>query len=165
MAAVKARTSATGDLAASVFGRAGSSGFTLLEALVVLVILAGLTVIAVPALQRTSADARLKAAAQSLSSDLRLLRHRAVASQREMSLAIDGPHNRYLLTTDRRERRLPVDVSLSLVRPGMGEPVQSGEVRFFPDGTSTGGQMVLQHGEKTKAVTVMRPFGKVRIDG
>jgi general secretion pathway protein H len=120
-----------------------SEGFTLLEMLVVLMIMAVVVAIALPNLMRSSEGFRLRAATQSLLGALRATRAAAIARNIPMAVEID---------VDSHTFRSPVvpaqsfsaDITAKLT---VAEPVRSGRSRggflFFPDGSSTGGDVTL----------------------
>jgi general secretion pathway protein H len=120
------------------------SGFTLLELLIVLVIL-GLVTALVPYVLRSDRGVLLLAAARGLADDLRTLREDAI-HQRVVTAMVPGPQpGSYLFRPAGLQRSLPEDVLLSF-QPAEPSLVGSAEmqVAFYPDGSSTGGILVLQ---------------------
>jgi general secretion pathway protein H len=130
-------------------GRA-ASGFSLLEMLVVLAIIALVTAFAMPLVTRPPDGLRLDAAARDLADALRLTRAAAIAHNAEVALAIDVDRRTFespVVPT----RRFPGDV---LARLKIAEPERAqarGSFRFFPDGSSTGGDVALVlHGKEVR---------------
>ena len=119
------------------------AGFTLLEMLVVLTILGLVAAIAAPALTRPSDNVKLAAAAREITGALRLTRSAAIARNNEQVLLIDVDRRIYTASFA-AERRFPADIKAKLK---VAEPerisASRGGIRFFPDGSSTGGEMVL----------------------
>jgi type II secretion system protein H len=74
-----------------------STGFTLLELMVVIAVLGILATLVVPQFQGTFEDARLKAAARELLAVLKLARSEAVSLQEVVCLCIDPAENKYWL--------------------------------------------------------------------
>lgn len=146
-------------------GQGRSAGFTLLEVLIVLTILAAMTAIAAPVLYRHVARVDVEAAARTLASDLRWLRQRSIATQEETSLVLDLERKRYLRSIDNKERKLPAAVIIGFKadRTSQSERLGVATVRFFPDGTATGAEISLSHGQRSYSVRVSWPFGKVTI--
>jgi len=137
-------------------GRAGRcAGFTLLELLVVLVIAAGLMAALPPLVARAMPSLHLTAAARTLADDLRRLRLAAIAGQREARLTVAPRGDGYGL--DGQGKALPEGVRLTL-------PAQAGGViRFFPDGSSSGGEMRLDLEGDSRHVAVSWLTGQVSV--
>jgi general secretion pathway protein H len=124
--------------------RAGQRGFTLLELLVVLVLAVVLVTLVPPLLSGMSGATELRAAARQLAAGLRLARNEAVTGQREAVLTLDLAQHRFAVTGDPREIALPDSVALHLYTAQSELLDQTtGNVRFFPDGSSTGGAITV----------------------
>ena len=123
--------------------RLSATGFTLLELIAVLLILALVAVIVVPSLGGGAAI-ELESAARSLAAGLRQTRNHALNDNRSAILALDVDKREFELPGEGRARRLPerVDIVLFTARSEqLGE--NRGAIRFFPDGSSTGGRITL----------------------
>jgi general secretion pathway protein H len=114
-------------------------GFTLLELIVVLAILAGLAALVAPSFSRTVASARLRTAASDVRTTFARTRALAVASARERSAVFDLSRGAFGVDNE-AVRLLPDTIRLGAVLPG-GDRLDRGTVRirFFPDG---GGEAV-----------------------
>jgi len=120
------------------------AGFTLLEMLVAVTILALVAAMAIPFLSGPSDRLRLQAAAHGLTSALRLTRATAITRSTELTLVID---------VDRRTFESPVvplrsfdqdiSVQMTIAEPERSTPYRGG-FRFFADGSSTGGDLTLR---------------------
>ncbi len=111
-----------------------SEGFTLMELILVLAILAGLAALVAPPFSRTVAFARLRTAASDVRSTFARARALAVASSRERSAVFDLSKGEFGVDNE-AVRRLPDSIRLGAVLPG-GNHLDRGSVRFlfFPDG-------------------------------
>ena len=120
--------------------RAGQHGFTLLEILIVLVIGVLLVALVPPLFSGMSGATELRGAARQLAAGLRNARNEAVVRQQEAVLTLDLERRRFGVTGDPREIALPESVALKLYT-AQSELLDSttGGIRFFPDGSSTGG--------------------------
>ncbi len=140
------------------------SGFTLLELLVVLVIGVLLVSLAPPLLSGLSGASELRGAARQLAAGLRSARNEAVSRQREATLTLDLDRRRFGVTGDPREITLPEGLALRLYT-AQAEVVDAatGGIRFFPDGSSTGGSITVSGANRAYRVTVDWLTGAIAI--
>ena len=119
------------------------AGFTLVEMLVVLTILALTTTLVAPLVSGGSEGARLQMAASDLASAFRLTRSAAITRNRDISLMIDV-NNRTFSSAVVSQRAFAPDIDAKLTfAAGLGMGTADGGFRFFPDGSSTGGDVTL----------------------
>ena len=106
----------------------------------------------------------LKASARQLAAGLRKARSDAVSQRRETVLTLDVQNRRFQLSGDSRVYRLPKDVEVKLFT-AQSELVNSntGSIRFFPDGGSTGGRITVAAKQRQYAVDVNWLTGQVAI--
>ena len=119
-----------------------TSGFSLIEMLVALAIVVLATALAMPLAMRPSDALRLDAAAQDLVAALRLTRAAAIARNADAALTIDV-ERRTFASPAVPARALPADLSVKLKIAEPERARSQGGFRFFPDGSSTGGDMLL----------------------
>lgn len=123
---------------------AGQRGFTLLEIMVVLVIGVLLVSLVPPLLSGMSGTTELRGAARQLAAGLRSARNAAITRQREAVLTLDLAQHRFGVSGDRRVVALPEGVTLKLYTAQAElRDSKTGNIRFFPDGSSTGGHIVV----------------------
>jgi general secretion pathway protein H len=137
-----------------------TAGFTLIELLTVLAVLALMTAIAGNSLTLAAPGIRLKAAARVLADDLRSTRHTAMIEGQEADLVI-WP-DRYLPGGGTPAQELPKGARLQLVAVA-GRPGGEDRIKFFADGSSTGGRIELTLGGHRRKVAVDWLTG--RVDG
>jgi general secretion pathway protein H len=139
-------------------------GFTILELLVVLVIgaIAYSLVLGVPFRGASFAD--LKAAARTLASGLRQAQSTAMATRRDALLTIDLEAREFQVTGSEATRNLPKDLEISLYTAQQEvSSEKKGAIRFYPDGSSTGGRITLAVKERKYLVDVDWLTGRVSI--
>ena len=143
---------------------AAQAGFTLIELLVVTIIMVMAYSLAGPLVSSGVSSTELKASARQLAAGLRRARSEAVAQRRESVLTIDVEGRRFQLSGDPRLYRLPKDVDVKLFT-AQSELVNTntGSIRFFPDGGSTGGRITVTAKQRQYAVDVNWLTGQVAI--
>ena len=136
-----------------------AEGFTLLEFLAALILLATAFAVALPALDAGTVS-EIRAAARTVAAGLRQTRERAIAGNRAAAMQVDVEGRRIAL--DDRTHRLPRRVRIALVT-ARGERIDAarGAIRFFPDGSSTGGRVTLARDNRTILVDVDWLTGRV----
>ncbi len=138
-------------------------GFTLIELLVVLVLLTAVTALAAPAFLK-SGGVEVDAAARSLAAALRRARSQAIQGNKVEAVSIDVERREYALSFERRARKLPGELELTLFTARSAiEGESRGAIRFFPDGGSTGGRISVRRGARQVHVDVGWLGGRVRI--
>jgi general secretion pathway protein H len=140
-------------------------GFTLIELLAVIALLAivGLIVSSVPAPGRSHGEGL--AAVRTLAAGLRAARSEAIASNREIAFALDVERRRFRVGTG-PITPLPQHIALVL-EAARAEQIDAaaGSIRFFSDGSSTGGRIVVEHGAGRDAIAVDWLTGRILDDG
>jgi general secretion pathway protein H len=140
-----------------------SSGFSLIELLVVLAVLGFTLVLIVGYRAPWSSGLSLRGTAAELAAELRLARSQAIAENRPVVLALDLAGHRYRIG-DRPSHLLPAQLAIALLTiSGERRSGTTGDIRFNPDGSSTGGRIVLADGARRVAVGVDWLSGRVRI--
>lgn len=141
-------------------------GFTLVELLVVLGIAALLVALAAPMISRGLPGAELKAAASDVAGGLRRVHGQAIAKNREAVFRIDVASRRAVVGEESKPLALPPELRLTVV-VGDTEVVGAdvGGIRFFPDGSSTGGRVTLALDDRAYDVRVDWLTGRVTLDG
>lgn len=130
-------------------------GFTLLELMVVLSILAGLLAIVAPSLSGGLESGRMRAAASDIRATLAHARALAVGMSRIRAVTFDLDKRTFGMDNALLPRTLPETVRIVVRRPS-GETTNGAvNVRFFPDGCAEEAEIALtSEGGGTLRVTV-----------
>ncbi len=139
-------------------------GFTLIELLVVLVIIGALLSLAPAAFHRLVPGLEMKSAAREIEGLLREARSLAIRDNRETAVIVDTEDKLYRLEKGAQLHELDGALTVSLVTATSEQLDETvGRIRFFPDGTSTGGRVTLSRDERKFDITVDWLTGQVRI--
>ncbi len=143
---------------------ARTDGFTLLELLVVLAIVALMTAIAAPRFAAALPGAELDSGARKLAAGLREARSLAVSTNRAVPFTLRGGANLYTIGRGGESRQLPGKLAITLVT-GRREisGANQGSIRFFPDGSSTGGRIELKGAGGKRSIEVDWLTGRIRL--
>ncbi len=138
-------------------------GFSLVELLVVLAIMSFALVLIVGYKAPWSSGLNLKGTAAELAAGLRLARSEAIADNRPILFAVDLSSHRYRIGSE-PPRGLPPQLSIGLVTvDGEKRSATSADIRFNPDGSSSGGRIVLANDARRIAVGVDWLTGRVTV--
>jgi general secretion pathway protein H len=138
-------------------------GFTLIEVIVTLAILGFALVLVVGYKPPWSSGLGLKGTVSELASGLRLARSEAIATNRPVIFDLDLTGHRYRVGAG-AERRLPANLSIGLLTVvGESRGAGIGDIRFNPDGSSTGGRITIADGQRRIAVGVDWLTGRVSV--
>jgi general secretion pathway protein H len=144
---------------------AGQLGFTLLELMVVIGILALALAIVAPSLNRARLGLMVRSAAYELAAGLRAARAAAQAGNRVEVVTLDLARRRYWAEGVVGPRTFPANVAVELAVPESERlGASAGRVRFFPDGSASGARVVLNDGRQAASVLVDWLNGDVRIE-
>ena len=140
------------------------AGFTLLELLVVLAIMAIVAGMTIPMLGSGVSNAELKSAARQVAAGLRLARSDAVSTRQDTRVLLDLEHRTFQVERDPHVHALPRELEMKLFT-AQSDLVDErvGAIRFFPDGGSNGGRVTLAAGERKFEVDVDWLTGRVAI--
>jgi len=140
------------------------SGFSLIELMVVMVLVVGLFGLVGTSISRSVGGAELRNEVREIIAGLRHTRGQAIIKRTEMVFRADA-ENLTWQAAGRDQQQLPegLDITLTTARSEMtGE--NAGGIRFFPDGSSTGGSVLLSVDERKWYVTVGWLTGEISQD-
>ncbi len=150
-----------------ISARPRSRGFTLIELMVVIAIMAALAAAFPLAMNRFVAARRVDAAARQLVADIRLAQARSVSSGKPVAIeptahgyqivALSGTAPETVSSRDWRS-----STALTIERLD-GSP-SADRLRVFADGSSTGAKFTISDGARSRVVRVSELTGRVRIE-
>lgn len=140
-----------------------SDGFTLVEMLVVLGLVALLLMISLPYATSSGGQRELDATAQVVAAKLREAQTSSLSANRERSLTVDPEKRRLLQTGPDRTFQMPLDIKIAIITSSNEVVEGSGAFRFFPDSGSTGGKIILSSGNSRREIAINWLTGAVVI--
>jgi general secretion pathway protein H len=139
-----------------------AKGFTLLELIVTLFVVALAVGLVVPVIGRSTETFRARAEVARFSAMLRHAHDQAITTRRGYAVVIDPMGRRATIVAGRDEvtqtRTLPPDLDIEARSP------EALTVRFEPNGVSTGADLQLRTGRTRYRVTVDSFTGRVRVE-
>ena len=140
-----------------------ANGFPLVEIMVVLVIMALVMALVGTSISRSVSGAEMRNAARKLAASLRYTRTHAILVKSEQVFLVDTDNRSY--TAPQREPvELPagMNVQLTTARSELTSE-HVGGIRFYPDGGSTGGRVLLEANGRIYRVNVAWLTGETSI--
>jgi general secretion pathway protein H len=141
-----------------------TSGFTLVELMVVMVIIALVMGLVATSLSRSISGAEARAATRKVVASLRYTRARAVIDKTEQVFLVNTEERSYL-APGRKQVNLPegVDVTITTARSELTSEDVAG-IRFFPDGGSTGGHIELTINDREYRINIAWLTGEASLE-
>jgi len=142
-----------------------NNGFTMLELLVVLfIMILGFSIIGIN-LSNGDGSSAIKAASRDMASALRYTRGQALMLHQEAYITIDMSDNSYMVSDRPRNYLIPKAIALTVVT-AQNEIHGNGiaNIRFFPDGSSSGGRITLEQGKVANEININWLTGQIKID-
>ena len=144
--------------------RKGEKGYTLAELLIVLVIITLIVGMSVPLIRPKPKAIELQTIAQKIAATIRTVRSEAVAENLDKVISIDLKARQYWYKVQQKTA-IPNHIALSLLS-AREETIESdiGRIRFFADGGSSGGKLVLKHKQRSVSIAVDWLTGAVTLE-
>lgn len=142
----------------------GQNGFSLLELMVALAIAALVLALVMPTDSRRRARVELASSAREVAAALRLSRSQAITTNRSMAVVVDVENDLYRPSGASAPHAFPRGSQITLHTTQDQELTGSaGAIRFYPDGSSTGGGVGISLGDDHYEVLVDWLTGRVSI--
>jgi general secretion pathway protein H len=132
----------------------GESGFTLAEMIVVLVVLGLALAVALPLGRRSAETAGMEKAAVEIAAHLRNARTRAISRNEEVTVTFDLEGQLVKADGSRASVIIPADAQLELIAAREEVTGRHAAIRFYPDGSSTGGTIRLHDGNRSIRIRI-----------
>ena len=142
-----------------------NKGFTLLELIVVLfIVVLGFSAVGIN-LSSGNDSTELKAAARDIVSALRFARGQALISHQETAVTLDLAENSYTVSGRDKIYPIPKAIDVAVVTAESEVTGESlGSIRFFADGSSTGGRITLERGKAAWQIDINWLTGQIELD-
>ncbi len=146
------------------FSISRSKGFTLIEIIAVIVLVGVIAVVAGVSFAKSLSGAKIQAASRDLVAALRYTRGQAIVKGEQKVLELDLEKNSYQ-APGRGTTELPKDMELRLTTAQEELTSENvGRIRFFPDGSSTGGNIAVVLGEREWKINIGWLTGEITLD-
>lgn len=147
------------------FGASLRRGFTLIELLLVMVIMAVIAAVATPNIGSGNKTASLNAVAREILSALRFVRGQALTQHKESIFLVNLEDNSYHITGREKVFKIPKDIAVTLdIAQSQMIDASQGGIRFFADGSSSGGRITLELSENKRQLDVNWLTGQIKIN-
>jgi general secretion pathway protein H len=140
-------------------------GFSLIELVAVLALIAIVVTTLAFGLSRGLMGTKVRAASRDLAAAMRYTRGQAILKREEKTLIVDLDEKSYT-APGRSEVKLPEEMDLHLLtaRGELNDDERAGGIRFFPDGSSSGGRVRLVSGAREWVVNVAWLTGEISLE-
>jgi general secretion pathway protein H len=144
--------------------RTRSAGFTLIEMMAVIVLLAIAMTAVTFSFSKSLQSARVRGASRDLVAALRYTRGQAIVKGEQEVLNLDLDSNAYT-APGKGSVKLPKDMTLRLTTAETEQTsANAGGIRFFADGSSTGGHISVFQGQREWRINVAWLTGDISLD-
>ena len=139
------------------------SGFSLLEVIMVVLLIAAASALAAVAVTGGFTGMRLRAEAKEIAAQLRYTRAHAISTGRAQRFLIDPAAHTWLAPNERKGE-VGDDFGIAFFGAREVQPMRGvGSILFFPDGASTGGRVQLSAKNAAWNVDVQWLTGEVKV--
>ena len=143
-----------------------SKGFTLLELIIVILLVALMVGMVSPLIIRSIQRSEVNQVGKNLLAALRKVRAHALITNNEQVITFSFDNNSYSIPSNNKKTIVPADYKVKLLtaESELNTEDNTGNIRFFPDGSSTGGQISLESENKKIIINIDWLTGSVNIE-
>jgi general secretion pathway protein H len=139
-------------------------GFTLIELMAVIVLLGIVLTLVTISFSKSLQAAKVRAASRDLVAALRYTRGQAIVKGKQAVFLLNLDDNSYA-APGKGSVKLPKDMSLRMTTAEIEQTgANSGGIRFFADGSSTGGHISVLQGQREWRINVAWLTGEIELD-
>lgn len=147
-----------------LFQNGNDSGFTLFEIIVVLILLSILMLLIPPMFSSGVSSAEMKSTARKITLLLRKERSAAILSREPSAFRMDVDNKTYRSGQQQRPIQISPALAVSLTTGStLVSDHSTGQINFYPDGSSTGGRIVIKNKNQSATVEIEWLTGKVTL--
>lgn len=139
-----------------------NKGFSLLELLLVLIITVSIVALASPRIANGLDSIQLKRLSRDMAASLRATRTLAITKGKDATWLVDFAQQHYQYTDKSKTYSDKINLSLTTASKEQISDVTA-TIRFFPDGSSTGGEITLAQGNSKYSIQIDWLTGRVKI--
>lgn len=142
------------------------AGFSLLEVLLAVGLMAAIALVALPYVRSGQSDAGLRTTARELVSTLRAARAEAIRTAADVEFVVSVPNRTYAVSSSVKRHPIPAHLSMRIeARDQHAQQPADARISFFPDGTSSGGRLqISSDGGSKRTVIVDWATGVARLE-
>jgi general secretion pathway protein H len=139
-------------------------GFSLIELLLVLIIIVGVISLAAPRFNNVFAGLKLKQQVRTMLISLQTTRNQAISKGQQAEWLIDLENHYYQFGVDNKRQYYPSDINVTVTSTAnlqRSDAVLS--FQFFPDGSSSGGEIALKNNSASFAIQLNWLTGEIKL--
>jgi len=137
-------------------------GFSLLELLLVLVITVSIVALASPQISNSLDSIKIKRLSREMTTSLRATRAHAISKGKEAVWLLDFKqyHYQYINKTKRYSEKIELSLTTAS-KEKLSDTAAT--IRFFPDGSATGGEIRMSHGKLNYSIQIDWLTGRIKV--
>lgn len=140
-------------------------GFSLIELLVVIIIAVSIATLGAPRLTGTLELLQLKRLTQKMITSLHSTRTLAISKGKEAVWQLDLKQHYFRYGQQAKKISYPEDIDISLTTASREQLSESrGNIRFFPDGSATGGEVIISQNNRQYSIKIDWLTGRISTD-